>query len=57
VARRGTTVTFLTSEAGVLVADRTGDVYMFSLTDLTADAQLVLGHLSIVLDVVSRHCT
>ncbi|XP_052801099.1 tRNA (guanine-N(7)-)-methyltransferase non-catalytic subunit wdr4-like [Mya arenaria] len=51
IARRGTAVAFPDSEAEVVVADRTGDVYQFSMKETQTDGQLILGHLSMVLDL------
>ncbi|XP_053384224.1 tRNA (guanine-N(7)-)-methyltransferase non-catalytic subunit wdr4-like isoform X2 [Mercenaria mercenaria] len=52
VARRCTAITFPQNEKEVVVADRTGDVYRFSLIDTDSDGELILGHLSMILDVV-----
>ncbi|XP_052235226.1 tRNA (guanine-N(7)-)-methyltransferase non-catalytic subunit wdr4-like isoform X2 [Dreissena polymorpha] len=51
LARRCTALTFPSSEDHVIVADRTGDVYRYSLVDPHALGELLLGHLSMVLDV------
>ncbi|XP_069132385.1 LOW QUALITY PROTEIN: tRNA (guanine-N(7)-)-methyltransferase non-catalytic subunit wdr4-like [Argopecten irradians] len=59
--RRCTSVTFTQDELHVLVADKTGDVYQYKVIDEDGDskseeenkgAQLMLGHLSMLLDVV-----
>ena len=57
VARRCTAVTFTNSESHVIVADRPGDVYRFATEDDGKEGELILGHLSMLLDVVSRKRT
>uniref|UniRef100_A0A2K5D769 WD repeat domain 4 n=1 Tax=Aotus nancymaae TaxID=37293 RepID=A0A2K5D769_AOTNA len=52
VARRCTALTFTASEEKVLVADKSGDVYSFSVLEPHGCGQLELGHLSMLLDVV-----
>ena len=54
VAGRCTAITFPQHEKEVVVADRTGDVYRFSLIDTDASGELILGHLSLILDIVSN---
>ena len=61
LVRRGTAVTFTSDEASVLVSDRTGDVYRYPVaagtpTDGQTDGELLLGHLSMVLDLVGSWC-
>ncbi|XP_074245304.1 tRNA (guanine-N(7)-)-methyltransferase non-catalytic subunit WDR4 isoform X2 [Saimiri boliviensis] len=51
VARRCTALTFTASEEKVLVADKSGDVYSFSVLEPHGCGQLELGHLSMLLDV------
>ncbi|XP_062060738.1 tRNA (guanine-N(7)-)-methyltransferase non-catalytic subunit WDR4 [Lepus europaeus] len=51
VVRRCTALTFTASEERVLVADKSGDVYSFSVSEPHACGQLQLGHLSMLLDV------
>ena len=51
--RRGTAVTFTNCESHVIVADRSGDVYRFSTKESNKEGQLLQGHLSMLLDVVS----
>ena len=41
------------AEDKILVADKSGDVYSYSITEPQADGKLELGHLSLLLDVVS----
>ncbi|XP_062948553.1 tRNA (guanine-N(7)-)-methyltransferase non-catalytic subunit WDR4 [Cynocephalus volans] len=51
VVRRCTALTFTASEEKVLVADKSGDVYSFSVLDPHGCGRLELGHLSMLLDV------
>lgn len=50
--RRCTALTFTASEDRVLVADKSGDVYSFSVLEPDGCGKLELGHLSMLLDVV-----
>lgn len=50
--RRCTALTFTASEDKVLVADKSGDVYSFSVLEPHGCGKLELGHLSMLLDVV-----
>lgn len=52
VVRRCTALTFTASEEKVLVADKSGDVYSFSVLEPHGSGKLELGHLSMLLDVV-----
>lgn len=52
VVRRCTALTFTASEEKVLVADKSGDVYSFSVLEPHGCGRLELGHLSMLLDVV-----
>lgn len=52
VVRRCTALTFTASEEKLLVADKSGDVYSFSVSDPQGCGKLELGHLSMLLDVV-----
>ena len=52
VVRRCTALTFTASEEKLLVADKSGDVYSFSVSEPQAGGKLELGHLSMLLDVV-----
>lgn len=45
-------MTFTASEEKLLVADKSGDVYSFSVSDPQGCGKLELGHLSMLLDVV-----
>ncbi|KAM9254409.1 tRNA (guanine-N(7)-)-methyltransferase non-catalytic subunit WDR4 isoform 3-T3 [Dugong dugon] len=54
VVRRCTALTFTASEEKVLVADKSGDVYSFSVLEPQGCGKLELGHLSMLLDVVPR---
>nr|XP_058152272.1 tRNA (guanine-N(7)-)-methyltransferase non-catalytic subunit WDR4 isoform X1 [Dasypus novemcinctus] len=51
VVRRCTALTFTASEEKVLVADKSGDVYSFSVLEPHGGGTLELGHLSMLLDV------
>ncbi|XP_059955695.1 tRNA (guanine-N(7)-)-methyltransferase non-catalytic subunit WDR4 isoform X2 [Mesoplodon densirostris] len=51
VVRRCTALTFTASEEKVLVADKSGDVYSFSVLEPHGSGKLELGHLSMLLDV------
>ncbi|XP_038616056.1 tRNA (guanine-N(7)-)-methyltransferase non-catalytic subunit WDR4 [Tachyglossus aculeatus] len=51
VVRRCTSLTFTASEEKILVADKSGDVYSFSVTEPHGGGKLELGHLSMLLDV------
>ncbi|XP_013405000.1 tRNA (guanine-N(7)-)-methyltransferase non-catalytic subunit wdr4 isoform X2 [Lingula anatina] len=51
VARRATAIVFTHDLSQVLVADKSGDVYSFSLTDLNKPGELLCGHLSMLLDM------
>ena len=55
VPKRCTAIAFTNSESHVIVADRPGDVYRFTKEDDGKEGELILGHLSMLLDVVSRH--
>ncbi|KAK3597636.1 hypothetical protein CHS0354_030190 [Potamilus streckersoni] len=49
--KRCTAVIFAQQEMEVLAADKAGDVYKYSVTDPLQEPQMVLGHLSILLDL------
>ncbi|XP_020748385.2 tRNA (guanine-N(7)-)-methyltransferase non-catalytic subunit WDR4 isoform X1 [Odocoileus virginianus] len=51
VVRRCTALTFTASEERILVADKSGDVYSFSVLEPHGGGRLELGHLSMLLDV------
>lgn len=55
--RRCTALTFTASEERVLVADKSGDVYSFSVLEPEGCGRLELGHLSMLLDVVRGGCS
>ena len=46
-------MTFTQNEEAVLVADKSGDVYTFSTVEADKPGTLVLGHVSILLDLVN----
>ncbi|XP_053312813.1 tRNA (guanine-N(7)-)-methyltransferase non-catalytic subunit WDR4 isoform X2 [Spea bombifrons] len=52
VSRRCTALTFSACGKRVLVADKSGDVFSFSVTRAQEEGRLELGHLSMLLDVV-----
>ncbi|CAG2218146.1 TRM82 [Mytilus edulis] len=52
VPRRCTSLTFTSDEKYVLLSDKTGDAYRFCIDDETHAGELLLGHLSMVLDIV-----
>lgn len=51
VVRRCTSLVFSQAEDEVLVADKSGDVYSFSVVEPQQDGELKMGHLSMVLAV------
>uniref|UniRef100_A0A8C8AB36 WD repeat domain 4 n=1 Tax=Otus sunia TaxID=257818 RepID=A0A8C8AB36_9STRI len=51
VNRRGTSLIITAAEDKILVADKSGDVYSYSITEPQAEGKLELGHLSLLLDV------
>ena len=51
--RRSSSLTFTLDESSVVVADKSGDAYRYSLTDTEAEGTLLAGHISMLLDVVS----
>ncbi|XP_077437046.1 tRNA (guanine-N(7)-)-methyltransferase non-catalytic subunit wdr4 [Vanacampus margaritifer] len=51
LVRRGTSLVFNKAEDEVLVADKSGDVYSFSVTEPEREGELKMGHLSMVLAV------
>ncbi|XP_030059647.1 tRNA (guanine-N(7)-)-methyltransferase non-catalytic subunit WDR4 isoform X2 [Microcaecilia unicolor] len=51
VVRRCSSLTITHSEDRILVADKSGDVYSFSMVELHKKGELELGHLSMLLDV------
>ncbi|XP_077584266.1 tRNA (guanine-N(7)-)-methyltransferase non-catalytic subunit wdr4 [Stigmatopora nigra] len=51
LVRRGTSLVFSKGEDEVLVADKSGDVYSFSVIEREKEGKLKMGHLSMVLAV------
>ncbi|KAM9206233.1 tRNA (guanine-N(7)-)-methyltransferase non-catalytic subunit WDR4 [Mergus octosetaceus] len=51
VNRRCTSLVITAAEDKILVADKSGDVYSYSIKEPQAEGKLELGHLSMVLDV------
>lgn len=54
VVRRSTSLQFTNAEDELLVADKSGDVYSFSVAEPQAEGELQMGHLSMLLAVVRR---
>ncbi len=50
--RRCTSLVFTQAEEEVFVADKSGDVYSFSVLETQKPGELKMGHLSMLLDVV-----
>ncbi|XP_041466727.1 tRNA (guanine-N(7)-)-methyltransferase non-catalytic subunit wdr4-like [Lytechinus variegatus] len=55
VVKRCMAVTFDNSETALYVADKAGDVYRFEIGDENKESVLILGHVSMLLDVVISH--
>ncbi|XP_061181589.1 tRNA (guanine-N(7)-)-methyltransferase non-catalytic subunit wdr4-like [Saccostrea echinata] len=53
ISRRCTVLTFTQDEQNILVADKWGDVFQFSVTEPQREGQLLLGHLSMLLDILT----
>ncbi|NWQ77781.1 WDR4 methyltransferase, partial [Columbina picui] len=51
VNRRCTSLIITAADDKILVADKSGDLYSYSITEPQADGKLELGHLSLLLDV------
>lgn len=51
--RRCTSLVITAAEDKIFVADKSGDVYSYSITEPKADGKLELGHVSLLMDVVS----
>ncbi|KAJ7420042.1 tRNA (guanine-N(7)-)-methyltransferase non-catalytic subunit WDR4 [Willisornis vidua] len=51
VNRRCTALVITAAEDKIFVADKSGDVYSYSITEPQADGKLELGHVSLLLDV------
>lgn len=54
VVRRSTSLHFSNAEDELLVADKSGDVYSFSVAEPQMEGELKMGHLSMLLAVVRR---
>lgn len=52
VVRRCTSLAFSQAEDELLVADKSGDVYSFSVVEPQKEGELKMGHLSMLLAVV-----
>lgn len=52
VVRRCTALQFSNTEDELLVADKSGDVYSFSVAEPQMEGELKMGHLSMLLAVV-----
>ncbi|KAM3608133.1 uncharacterized protein V6R79_019769 [Siganus canaliculatus] len=55
VVRRCTSLSFTQAEDQLLAADKSGDVYSFSVVEAQAEGELRMGHLSMLLAVVPSH--
>lgn len=53
VVRRCTSMVFSQAEDELFVADKSGDVYLFSVLEPQKAGELRLGHLSMLLSIVS----
>ncbi|KAM7032059.1 tRNA (guanine-N(7)-)-methyltransferase non-catalytic subunit WDR4 isoform 2-T2 [Passerculus sandwichensis] len=51
VSRRCTSLVITAAEDKIFVADKSGDVYSYSITEPKADGKLELGHVSLLMDV------
>uniref|UniRef100_A0A8C5JGG9 WD repeat domain 4 n=1 Tax=Junco hyemalis TaxID=40217 RepID=A0A8C5JGG9_JUNHY len=51
VTRRCTSLVITAAEDKIFVADKSGDVYSYSITEPKADGKLELGHVSLLMDV------
>lgn len=49
-------IMFTNSKSEVIVADRSGDVYAFSVTDCQKEGKFLLGHISLIVDVAISKC-
>lgn len=54
VVRRSTSLQFSNAEDELLVADKSGDVYSFSVAQPQMEGELKMGHLSMLLAVVRQ---
>ncbi|CAH1786002.1 unnamed protein product, partial [Owenia fusiformis] len=52
VLRRSSTLTFSQKEDNVIIGDKSGDVFTFSTKNCEQPGQLILGHLSLLLDTI-----
>ena len=50
-AKKGIKIIFSDDETGFMVADKFGDVSLFSVSDMNAGGKVILGHLSTLLDL------
>ena len=50
--KRAMVVTFVNDEKSLLVGDKFGEVYLYTLDDWDAPGEHLLGHFSILLDMV-----
>ena len=53
MVRRANRVIFTNTTEEIVVGDKAGDVYSFSIKNPTEDGKLLMGHLSMLLDIVS----
>nr|XP_058941381.1 tRNA (guanine-N(7)-)-methyltransferase non-catalytic subunit WDR4-like [Pocillopora verrucosa] len=52
VIRRSTVILFTNKEDSIIVSNKGGDVYRFSVHDVDKEKELLLGHVSMILDMV-----
>ncbi|XP_032238122.2 tRNA (guanine-N(7)-)-methyltransferase non-catalytic subunit wdr4 isoform X2 [Nematostella vectensis] len=52
LTKRATAISFTQKEDTVIIADKAGDVYQYSAKDSVAKPSLLLGHLSMIMDMV-----
>ncbi|KAJ8955950.1 hypothetical protein NQ314_006799 [Rhamnusium bicolor] len=56
IVNRSASKVCFTPTNDILVADKTGDIYLYKLNSETDEPNLLLGHLSVILDVVLSEC-
>ena len=49
-AKKGVRIVFLKNESGMIMADKFGDVTLFSITEPEKVGEVILGHLSMLMD-------
>nr|XP_008199535.1 PREDICTED: tRNA (guanine-N(7)-)-methyltransferase non-catalytic subunit wuho [Tribolium castaneum] len=56
IVNRAASKVLFTNQDDILVADRTGDVFLYKFSDEKAEPTLLLGHLSMILDMTLSEC-